>query len=115
MLEKTNLEKIERVNYLIDFYDQLLTKKQRSVVDLYYKENFSLGEIGDQLNISRQAVHDILSRSIQALEQWEAKLNLYETYIQRGKEGQKILALLENDSLTPAEIKEVKAFINMIL
>ena len=115
MIEKTNLEKIERVNYLFDFYGLLLTKKQQSIVDLYYKENFSLGEIGEQLNISRQAVHDILSRSIQALERWEAKLNLYEAYIQRVKDGRRILTLLKNDKLTPAEIKEVRAFIKTFL
>ncbi len=109
------LEKINRINYLIDFYEQLLTKKQKSIVELYYKENFSLGEIAEQLNISRQAVHDNLSRAIQALERWEAKLNLYETYLQRKKEGQKVLDLLDNTALDRQDIEKIKDIVQKVL
>ncbi len=109
------LAKVNRINYLIDFYDQLLTKKQKSIVEMYYKENFSLGEIADQLNISRQAVHDILSRAIRALERWEAKLNLYETFLQRKKEGRKILDLLANGALNSQDIEKIKDIVQKVL
>lgn len=109
------LEKINRINYLVDFYEQLLTKKQKSIVEMYYKENFSLGEIAEQLNISRQAVHDILSRAIQALERWEAKLKLYEMYLQRRKEGQKVLDLLDNTALDKQDIEKIKDIVQKVL
>lgn len=109
------LEKINRINYLVDFYEQLLTKKQKSIVEMYYKENFSLGEIAEQLNISRQAVHDILSRAIQALERWEAKLKLYEIYLQRRKEGQKVLDLLDNTALDKQDIEKIKDIVQKVL
>lgn len=61
---------------LYDFYGKLLTPKQREVMRLYYEEDLSLGEIAEELKISRQAVHDILRRSEQALEKYEKKLGL---------------------------------------
>lgn len=109
------LEKVNRINYLIDFYEQLLTKKQKSIIELYYKENFSLSEIADQLNISRQAVYDILQRATRALERWEAKLKLYENYLQKKKEGQKILDLLDNPELTAFDLERIKDIVRRVL
>ncbi|HHU76000.1 MAG TPA: YlxM family DNA-binding protein [Firmicutes bacterium] len=109
------LEKVNRINYLIDFYEQLLTKKQKNVMELYYKENLSLGEIAGQLDISRQAVYDILSRAIRSLEKWETKLRLLENHLLRKKEGQKILDLLARPKLTPFDIEKIKEIIKRVL
>ena len=109
------LEKVNRINYLIDFYDRLLTKKQKSVMEMYYKENFSLGEIAGQLNISRQAVYDLLSRATVALEKWETKLMLHEAYLHRRKEGQRALDLLAASPLTPRVLEEIRDIIKKIM
>ncbi|MDO9534609.1 MAG: YlxM family DNA-binding protein [Bacillota bacterium] len=102
------LEKINRVNYLFDFYGLLLTDKQQNVIEMYYEDNFSLAEAAEHLNITRQAVHDILSRAVYALEDWEKKLRLYEIYLQRKKEGEKILELLSHQHLKDDEINKIK-------
>jgi len=78
-----------RVNYLFDFYGTLLTKKQQNIIEMYYKENFSLSEVAEHLHVSRQAVHDALSRAVRTLEKWEGKLKLYEAYLKRKQEGLK--------------------------
>ena len=39
------LEKINRLNYLFDFYGNLLTDKQQRVIEMYYKDDFSLAEV----------------------------------------------------------------------
>lgn len=72
------LEKTKRVNELIDLYGSLLTSNQLNILELYYMEDLSLKEISEELNISRNAVHDSLKRSITSLEDYEAKLNLLE-------------------------------------
>ncbi|WP_336968253.1 sigma factor-like helix-turn-helix DNA-binding protein, partial [Bacillus cereus] len=49
------LEKTTRMNYLFDFYQSLLTQKQRSYMSLYYLDDLSLGEIAEEFDVSRQA------------------------------------------------------------
>ena len=48
---------------LYDYYGNLLTARQREVFELRYDQALSLGEIGEELGISRQGVHDNLSRT----------------------------------------------------
>lgn len=72
------LEKTKRANDLIDLYGVLLTENQLNILELYYMEDLSLKEISDELNISRNAVHDTLKRSLNILEDYELKLKLLE-------------------------------------
>ncbi len=69
------LEKTVEISVLYDFYNQLLTEKQKNIVDLYYNQDLSLGEIADEFDVSRQAVYDMLKRSERLLYQYEEKLN----------------------------------------
>jgi predicted DNA-binding protein YlxM (UPF0122 family) len=70
------LEKTEHMIWLLDFYQAVLTEKQREVLKLYYEDDLTLTEIAEQMAISRQAVHDLVSRSGAVLQQWEDKLGL---------------------------------------
>lgn len=58
---------------LYDYYGDLLTQRQRECFELRYDQDLSLGEIGQELGISRQGVHDNLSRTEALLENMEAK------------------------------------------
>ena len=58
---------------LFDYYGELLTERQRMCFDLYHNQDLSLGEIGQELGISRQGVHDNLSRTEALLRNMEAK------------------------------------------
>ncbi|MUV39991.1 UPF0122 protein [Lentibacillus sp. JNUCC-1] len=77
------LEKTTRMNYLFDFYQSLLTPKQRNYMDMYYLEDYSLGEISELLDVSRQAVYDNIKRTEAMLETYEEKLGLYVKFKQR--------------------------------
>ncbi len=81
------LHKAGRMVLLYDFYGKLLTPKQQEVMRLYYEEDLSLGEIAEELKITRQAVYDILKRSEQALEKYERKLGLLEGNSKKSAEG----------------------------
>jgi len=66
---------------LLDFYGQLLTDRMRSILELHFAEDMSLAEIAEQENISRQAVHDAITRGRRALEEYEAKLGLIQRFM----------------------------------
>ena len=85
---------IERRAYLaglFDIYGELLTDKQRQMFDLYHQNDFSLGEIAEDCEVSRQAVFDIINRTEHTLEEYEQKLRLAE----KAKRRQTVFAQLD--------------------
>jgi predicted DNA-binding protein YlxM (UPF0122 family) len=78
--EPDALSKTTRINLLFDFYEPLLTEKQRTFLKYYFHDDFSLGEISAESGISRQAVYEHIKRAEQALEGYESKLKLLERH-----------------------------------
>ncbi len=76
-----SLEKKVRISNLYFFYGKLLTEKQNTVINLYYNEDTSLGEIASLLQITRQAVKDCLKKAEITLESAESKLKTAERFI----------------------------------
>ena len=58
---------------LYDYYGDLLTQRQKECFELRHYQDLSLGEIASELGISRQGVHDNLSRTEALLKNMEAK------------------------------------------
>lgn len=77
------LEKTTQVNFLYDFYQSLLTDKQREYMELYYLEDYSLGEISEVFDVSRQAIYDNVRRTEAMLKNYEEKLKLHEKFVKR--------------------------------
>lgn len=77
------MDKFEYINELLPFYEELLTDRQREIVQYYYYEDLSLSEISEILKISRNAVYDTLKKVEKSLEEYEAKLRLSTDYQQR--------------------------------
>ncbi len=102
------------INYLLDFYGILLTRKQQAICKLYYVEDCSLSEISEMEEISRNAVFDTLKRSEQILLNYEEKLNCYNAYLKRselyGQIKEKNIDEINEliDKLIETEIKEDK-------
>ena len=88
------LEKLSTLAYLYDFYENLLTEKQKRIFKLYYFHDLSLGEIAEECEISRQAVYDLLKRTEELLNEYEKKLNLYEKFIHQKKHLEKLKKIL---------------------
>ena len=62
---------------LYDYYGELLNKKQREYFELYYFDNLSLGEISENLDVSRNAVHKTIKLVVDKLLFYEDKLKVY--------------------------------------
>ncbi|MGF7185145.1 hypothetical protein GGQ84_001231 [Desulfitispora alkaliphila] len=89
-----DIQKVNRLNVLFDFYGELLTEKQKDIFALYYHQDWSMGEIAEYYKISRPAVHDLLKRVERQLQQYEEKLKLVDKYITLDKKLIEIEELL---------------------
>ena len=72
------MEDIVYYSELYYFYKELFTEKQRQYFEDYYFNNFSLGEIADYYNISRNAVYRQIKLVVNKLIEYEEKLKLKE-------------------------------------
>lgn len=75
---------------LFDRYGALLTQHQQDVLDLSLRSDWSLAEIADHQGTSRAAVHDIVKRSTDALEEYERRLGLL---AEAGRRRRKVASL----------------------
>ncbi|HDI0340153.1 TPA: putative DNA-binding protein [Listeria innocua] len=100
MFEKTN-----RMNLLFDFYQELLTTKQKSYVSFYYLDDYSLGEIAEEFEVSRQAIYDNIKRTEESLEKYEEKLGMLRKYQQREKLFNQLEAQLTKKNFLDEQVK----------
>lgn len=89
------MENTLRMTLLFDFYGLLLTDRQQDVFQMYFHEDLSLGEIGNELEVSRQAIYDILKRVAFILEEFENKLGLVKKHQERQTIYGEILRLVD--------------------
>lgn len=116
------IEDIVQKTLLFDFYGQLLTDKQRDIVEMYYSDDFSLSEISEQIGISRQGVYDALKRAETTLKEYEARLRLVEKFLQQKSILAKVSLMLdeivdaEQDDISEIKdrIKNIKSFIERL-
>ena len=99
------LEKTTRVNFLFDFYQSLLTDKQRLYMELYYLDDLSLGEIAQEYGVSRQAVYDNVRRTEAMLEDYEAKLMLFNKFQERAQIIEQIEQQLTSEKGLSGEVQ----------
>ena len=85
----------ERI-YLIDLYDiygELLDDKKKEYFESYYFDNLSLGEISENLDVSRNAVHKQIKVVEDKLKFYEEKLCLYK----KRKELKEVIDICSNE------------------
>jgi hypothetical protein len=75
-MAQEDLRKKVDLAFLSAFYGGLLTEKQRRVLSLHCEEDLSLGEIAAEVGISRQAVHETITRAAVRLNELESSLGV---------------------------------------
>ena len=68
------------MSYLLDFYGNVLTEKQRDMMQQYYNMDLSLSEIADNFGITRQGVRDSIKRGENILTELEEQVGFAEKY-----------------------------------
>ena len=96
------------ITLLFDTYGGMLTEKQQEYLDMRYNQDMSLAEIADELGVSRQGVHDNITRAEAHLEKMEEKTGCVRRYLQSRAAVQTILESLSHISTHPdPEVKAV--------
>ena len=98
------IEKTNRMNALFEFYAALLTDKQMNYIELYYADDYSLAEIAEEFQVSRQAVYDNIKQTEKILEDYEKKLHMYSDYIVRSQIFDQITEKYANDAYLQEQI-----------
>ena len=95
------------ISLLLDFYGPLLTDKQRMSLQLHHEDDMSLGEIAEELGVSRQAVHDNLQRARHILNDYESKLHLVAQYEVREQVLSELKDMLPADVLSQSRVQQL--------
>lgn len=111
------MKEFHKINLLYDFYGSLLTERQQNFIELYYGEDLSLGEIAEQHEVTRQAVHDTLKRAEQTLENYEEKLGLVDKFNEESQYLKEALHLMEVYEVghKPGDLEQSKQILQSIL
>ena len=109
------MEKIVEIGMLFDYYGRLLTQKQYEMIDQYYHEDFSLTEIAEIHDITKQAVSENIKRAEKKLYDYEDKLALVDRNRKERQQIEEALKKLEKilsqegESIPKVELESVYA------
>ncbi len=111
------MSKNMEISFLLDFYGDMLTEKQRMMVDYYYNEDLSLAEIAENEGITRQGVRDSIKRAEAQLLEMEERLALAARFrrmqndLQKVQESAQLLRQVNDRNGRIPEIEEIAASI----
>lgn len=103
------MDKSVHISMLLDIYGKLLTDKQFDVINLYYNNNLSLGEIALELDITRQGVRKIRLDAERNLLELEEKLMLLKKKMEFEKKLNEIIEETQDENMK----KKLNALIDL--
>ena len=114
------MEKFVERTLLYDFYGELLTKRQQQIYESVVLEDYSLSEVAEELNISRQGVHDMIKRCNDTLEDYEARLHLVAKFLTAKEKIKEIHTLSrrllkEDKEQMEEDIRQIESVCNQVL
>ena len=104
------MEKKVIISILLDIYGSMLTDKQYKLLDDYYNNDLSLSEIGENDNITRQAVRDNLKKGENKLFEYEEKLGFMKKEVKQEEMIDDILLSIEKIEETIQNKETLKLF-----
>ena len=111
---KDDIERVEYVSMLYDFYGSLLSDSQNEIMALYHEDNLSLSEIAEELGQTRQAVHYNLRKAEKALKSYEEKLGLVASYKENRLLAQKLFSIIDSAGIAEGYAENIKKIVEKI-
>jgi len=108
-------EKDLRVAALLDCYGSLLSERHRELLDYYYNEDLSLGEIAAEVGISRQGVRDGIKKAEEELGFFEERLSLLKKEREIAEAGVRVLELTGDNASLRAAVLELLTLAGAVL
>ena len=108
------MEKKVELSILCQIYGKLLTEKQYEVINDYYNNDFSLSEIAENNNITRQAVRDMIKKGESKLFEFEEKLLIMKKTLNQEKQIQGIIEELNKIKENSSDKKIEKILSNVM-
>ena len=105
------LEERGYLSMLYDFYGALLKENNRRIFEAYIQEDYSISEIAEEMEISRQAVHDAVKRITKQLEGYEEKLGLLERFEQQRSEMRRLHECLQEMNISETDPRGQEIFL----
>lgn len=97
------MKKDLRISELCDVYGELLTTRQKDIINSYYDYDLSLAEISENYGITRQAVRDAIVKASEQLENYENVVGAL-SYKEKVKNDlQELVSLLDGDKVEEAK------------
>ena len=89
------MNKQDKLILLFDYYGDLLSESQKNYFESYYFDNLTLSEIGENFDVSRNAVSKDLKLASEKLNNYEEKLRL----VEKDDKLRKIVSKLKDEVL----------------
>ncbi len=104
------LEERVYLSMLYDFYGALLKENNRRIFEAYIQEDYSISEIAEEMEISRQAVHDAVKRITKQLKGYEEKLGLLERFELQRNEMKRLHECLQEMNISETDPRGQEIF-----
>lgn len=104
------LEERVYLSMLYDFYGALLKENNRRIFEAYIQEDYSISEIAEEMEISRQAVHDAVKRITKQLKGYEEKLGLLERFELQRNEMKRLHECLQEMNISEEDPRGQEIF-----
>jgi predicted DNA-binding protein YlxM (UPF0122 family) len=71
------MERDINVSILLEYYGELLTKRQAEALYMYYNMDYSLAEIAENTGVTRQCARDFIKKGEAKLRSYEERVGIF--------------------------------------
>ena len=102
------MDEIFNKSILYDLYGGVLSKNQQIVYEYHVIDDLSFTEIGEELNMSRQAAYDLFKNADKKLKEMDKKLELSVRFKEIEKLANEIIKISDNKQINSLSNKIIK-------
>lgn len=99
---------------LLDVYGPLLTEKQIETLEYYYNDDLSLGEISEEMGITRQGVMNCIKKCEQRLTELEEAMGLVKRFTELKETVEQLEQAVETADMDDVKLNDIRRLMSEI-